>query len=171
MVPGEFLRRFPSLPKLIVFDLDFTLWPLWCDTHVFPPFVHKNGTVYDTYEKRVDVYPDAQLILRMIRESPEIKLACASRTSAIDVAQQLLQALNWSHLFDYIEIYPGSKVAHFKKFHELSGIMYKDMVFFDDETRNIHEISQLGVHCHLVNDGITLSLLENALNKFQHSRK
>ncbi|CAH8553346.1 unnamed protein product [Schistosoma turkestanicum] len=164
-------RSIDRLPKLIVFDLDFTLWPLSCDTHVSPPFTRKNNSVYDATKKRVIVYSDAQEILRIINESPRVKLACASRTSAINVAQQLLQALNWSDLFDYAEIYPGSKIAHFRRFHELSGIGYADMLFFDDETRNINEISRLGVQCHLVEHGITLNLLEDALRKFQRQRK
>lgn len=32
-----------SLPKIIVFDLDYTLWPFWVDTHVTPPLKPKEG--------------------------------------------------------------------------------------------------------------------------------
>ncbi|CAH8602744.1 unnamed protein product [Heterobilharzia americana] len=116
MASRDFLAAFSCLPRLIVFDLDFTLWPLWCDTHVSPPFIRKNNVIYDVNERRVDVYPDSEKILRIISESPVIKLACASRTSAINVAQQLLRILGWSNLFDYTEIYPGSKISHFKRY-------------------------------------------------------
>lgn len=41
-----------------------------------------------------------------------------------------------SALFDFMEIYPGSKMTHFRKIREASGVEYEDMVFFDDEHRN-----------------------------------
>jgi hypothetical protein len=39
-------------------------------------------------------------------------------------------------LFDvsgHNEVYPGSKLAHFKAIHKRSGIDYEDMLFFDNE--------------------------------------
>lgn len=30
--------------------------------------------------------------------------------------------------FDHLEIYPGSKIAHFKQFHKITGIPYSEMV-------------------------------------------
>ena len=40
------------LPKIIVFDLDYTLWPFWVDTHVSPPLKAKDNNLrcVDRYE-------------------------------------------------------------------------------------------------------------------------
>lgn len=88
-------------------------------------------------------------------------MAAASRTSAPSAARQALNGLYliddspstssdtprkaWS-LFDFTEIYPGSKIAHFKKLQADSGFEYEDMIFFDDEHRNSEVGHKLGVH-------------------------
>ncbi|TGZ73474.1 hypothetical protein CRM22_001495, partial [Opisthorchis felineus] len=156
-----------KFPKLIVFDLDYTLWPYWCDTHFITPLRREGDFIYGRSGIRHEVYPDSDSILRSIHENPAVKLACASRTGAIDIAKTLLRLLKWDELFDYMEIYPGSKVKHFESFHRLSGIPYYEMIFFDDEDRNIRDVSQLGVHSYLVENGMTVSLLHQALKRFE----
>lgn len=40
------------------------------------------------------------------------------------------------------------------------------MMFFDDEQRNIVDVSKLGVKCILVKDDLTHAVVENALKNF-----
>lgn len=43
------------------------------------------------------------------------------------------------------------------------------MMFFDDESRNIHSVSTLGVHCYSVPDGLNYKLFINAIKDYQNS--
>lgn len=159
------------LPKLVVFDLDFTLWPFWADTHVSPPFTRKsNGSVQDRSGYKIKLYDETLEILRLLR-SKGVCLAAASRTEDPPAAQELLRILDIEQYFLYKEIYPGSKVTHFQKFKQASGISYSNMLFFDDEERNIHEISRLGVTCVLVRRGMNHTVLQSGLEQFAAKHK
>jgi len=111
-------------------------------------------------------------ILKFLK-SKGICLAAASRTEDPPAARELLTVLDIDKYFAYKEIYPGSKVTHFRKFTQASGIPYTSMLFFDDEERNIHEISRLGVTCILVRRGLKHAVLRNGLKQFaaRHKQK
>ncbi|DAA25780.1 magnesium-dependent phosphatase 1 isoform 2 [Bos taurus] len=117
------------LPKLAVFDLDYTLWPFWVDTHVDPPF-HKN------------------------------------RTGEVEGANQLLELFDLVRYFVHREIYPGSKVTHFERLQRKTGVPFSQMIFFDDEKRNIVDVSKLGVTCIHVQHGMSLQTLTQGLDAF-----
>ena len=55
---------------------------------------------------------------------------------------------------------------------EQSGVDYQDMLFFDDELRNIRDITQLGVTCVHVNDdcGLDVATLRQGLQAFSTKR-
>ena len=150
---------------LIVFDLDFTLWDCggtWCD-HTNPPYYKQNGIIRDEDQRKIRLYPDVRGILEELHEK-NVLLGVASRTGAPDWADELMQLFDIKKYFEYFEIYPGSKINHFRSLQEKTGIAYQDMIFFDDEYRNIEEVSQLGVKAVFVEDGIDQQLVSGKFN-------
>ncbi|XP_072384535.1 magnesium-dependent phosphatase 1-like [Diabrotica undecimpunctata] len=152
--------------KMMVFDLDFTLWPFWVDTHVSPPFKkNSNGVVVDSYNSEIEYYPQVPEILQKLYDEG-YTLGVASRTSEIKGAKQLLQMFGWDKYFSYLEIFPGRKTTHFNNLKEQSGIDFEEMIFFDDELRNIHDVSALGVVSVFVKKGVDKSVIEEGKQQF-----
>ncbi|KAH9934253.1 magnesium-dependent phosphatase-1 [Fomitopsis serialis] len=167
------------LPKLVSFDLDYTLWDLWIDTHVSPP-LRRDGdavnSVRDRYNHEIAFYRDVPEILHRLRAAGVMIAAC-SRTGAPPLARQALSLLlvppkaGDKHasptpaikFFDQQEIYPGSKIAHFKKLHQKTGLPYSEMLFFDDESRN-KEVESLGVTFCLVPSGLSERVFQHGLD-------
>ena len=100
-VGASLYRRLMSLPPLIVFDLDYTLWPFWVDTHVTPPLKAKdsNTRVQDKWGESFALYPGVATVLHAARERG-VGLAVASRTQAPELAREMLKALVVTPPFD-----------------------------------------------------------------------
>lgn len=82
----------------------------------FVIFIHrKDGKVEDRNKQIVDHYKETPDILRTLH-SEGYTLAVASRTGATEDANSLLSLFGWDKYFSYKEIYPGSKIAHFKRY-------------------------------------------------------
>lgn len=171
------------LPKLVAFDLDYTLWPLWIDTHAVGPLRRPSDTtlneVRDKYGERICLYHDVGAILHRLRDAGII-IAAASRTHTPDLAREALSLLLIPHkagdvggravpaieFFDQLEMYPGSKIKHFKRIHERTGTPYNEMVFYDDEIRN-KEVESLGITFIHVTDGLNGRVLEKGLEEWR----
>lgn len=63
------------------------------------------------------------------------------------------------------EVYPGCKVKHFQRIHKRTGIPYEDMVFFDNEYRNVRDVQRLGVVCVHTPEGFRRKYFEQALRR------
>ena len=180
----------PSLrPKLIVFDLDYTLWDFWIDTHLEPPFtltraatfstgastkqppvLTATSLVHDSTGKSIELYPGVEALLHSLSHAG-YHLAIASRTHAPESAKALLELVQLTSLFSHAEIYPGSKVKHFKQLVEECGELdsesgFHDVLFFDDETRNVRQVGALGVHVVHVPEGLSGDVLVQGVKQF-----
>ncbi|KAI3391948.1 hypothetical protein diail_6594 [Diaporthe ilicicola] len=85
------------LPKLFVFDLDYTLWPFWVDTHVsgssLKPVAGSNNTaVADRAGEHYSFYADVPSVLHALPQLG-IRVGVASRTCAPDLAREMLKLL------------------------------------------------------------------------------
>lgn len=151
---------------MLVFDLDFTLWDAggtWCD-HTQPPYKIRNNKVTDSRNRHIRLYPDVLPLLEELKGKDRV-MAVASRTSRPEWARELIRLFNLKQYFRYEEIYPGAKTRHFHQLAQKSGVDFDDMIFFDDEHRNIQDVGALGVQAVFVKNGLTRQRLMDALNR------
>jgi len=144
----------PLYPKLIAFDLDYTLWDFWIDTHISRPLRVSDDKLVDRAGRHMHLYADVPLLLHRLAEQ-KVHLALCSRTQTPDLARDALRKLRVApsgkaaiDFFDTLEIYPGmrgffhheksqkaeqqtlgSKIKHFENIHRHTGIPYADMLF------------------------------------------
>ena len=147
--------------ELFVFDLDFTLWNAggtWCDA-TYPPYFWKGEKLLDQNDRWIRLYDDVKIILEELKQRNK-KIVAASRTYEPQWAQDLLYQFDIDKYFDLKEIYPGSKVSHFKRIKNHFMIPYEQMVFFDDELRNTEEVKRLGVKTVFIRNGISFDDVE-----------
>lgn len=165
---SNFHDRSLLFPELIVFDLDFTLWDCdgtWCDC-LRPPFGQRDGRVMDGDGRVVRLHDDVPAILDEC-DAEGVPMALASRTEQPSWATELVQLLGISDRFAFHEIYPTTKQKHFAALQAASGVAYDRMLFFDDEMRNITEVSELGVVCVPVRFGFSQAVYQAGLRRYR----
>ncbi len=136
--------------------------------------------MHDRRGEEVRLYPAAKDALRDLHLSDEwtgVEIAVASRTDYPEWADECMHLLEVSpgvsmhKAIAHKEIYPGSKIAHFKSLQEKTGIDFVDMIFFDNEKRNCEDVSRLGVTCVYTPGGMTTAFWEQGLKQFHVKRR
>ncbi|KAK3904805.1 magnesium-dependent phosphatase-1 [Staphylotrichum tortipilum] len=174
------------LPRLFVFDLDYTLWPFYSDIHISTPIrlVPNSSppTLADRNGEHFTLYHDAPHILRLLSSLPNTRLAVASKSPVGDLCREVLKLLRLPpageggsdkgpkrtvDAFDGgLEIYEGSKLRHFEVIAKRTGVPFGQMLFFDDERPNL-EVESLGVTMRLIRDGLTWEELEKGIMQWR----
>ncbi|XP_054825252.1 uncharacterized protein LOC129322845 [Prosopis cineraria] len=152
----QIIGLFQNLPRLVVFDLDYTLWPFYCECY------YEDDTPY--------LYPQARGILYALKEKG-IDVAIASRSPTSHIAKTFLDKLGMQSMFVAQEIFSSwtHKTDHFQRIHRKTGVPHSSMLFFDDEDRNIGAVSKMGVTSILVGNGVNLAALRNGLSQFSRN--
>lgn len=197
-----------KIVKLMVFDLDCTLWPFHVECSYSPPFKMNGDQVVDARGEFITkqimiesisqnvsynvvwclslffvililyqpsnhsltgskMSPYSEVLEVLEKWSKKCPIAAASRTHYAEGAEVLLNYFGFNKYITYKEIYPGCKLTHFNSLKKKSNVEFKDMLFFDDENRNIIDVKTLGVECKLIDEdiGVTKKIVDDTVAK------
>ncbi len=171
-------EQFQSLPKLIAFDLDGTIWSpdmyqLWGGGAPFRS-APNHRDLLDCQNQKVSLLGIVDQLLHDVVTIPrlqEIKIAWVSCTDEPQWAEECLRRfqttgkLSFHQIVHSKQIYKANKQVHFQQLQkEFPEIAYSEMLFFDNESHNIRTVSQLGVKCYHCADGMTQQAWEEGLS-------
>lgn len=151
-----------NYPDVAAWDLDYTVWPCYCDTHITPPLrpeVNSDGQVLEIVDARgykVALYKEIPRIMEDLKMHG-VKLLSASRTWAPDIAIEMLKVFKIKvngdivtlfSLFDDLNWGDHSKVNHIrsgvKHVYGNDNLKSLKICLFDDESRN-RDVERYGV--------------------------
>ncbi|KAI9991936.1 hypothetical protein PInf_017316 [Phytophthora infestans] len=199
--PHTAFRKWDHIPRLVVFDLDFTLWypemyELWGAPFKKNP---TTGVVTDCKGEQVHFFGAVHTVLNTT------EVAVASRTTEPKWAKTCMRLMDvdiggvsskgdkeeedeeteendkeegegvektsLQSIVDYEAIYPRNKRVHFEQPKKDSGIPYGEMLFFDNEYGNVHDIQKLGVTCAYCPQGLTEGSWIQGMEAFQAAKR
>ena len=179
-----------KVPKLIAFDLDGTIWHP--EMNKFgdggSPFaVHADGSKNTLLDKKGTevrlLGASSEILHELVHEEPfkSQSIVCwVSRCDEPGYAAECLSKFTTSSSklpLDKVASAPHNKIfqktknVHFTQLAEETGLAFEDMIFFDNEMHNIHDVAPLGVLSVYCPDGVTREIWEHGLDLFEKREK
>ncbi|OBA23487.1 magnesium-dependent phosphatase-1 [Metschnikowia bicuspidata var. bicuspidata NRRL YB-4993] len=171
-----------SYPHAVVFDLDYTLWPFWCDYHVDPPISRvTDSELKDSSGYKLALCPDVESIIRELVEN-NVTIISASRTPTPHIAKKVLSLIKINgkpmiEHFHSLQWGEGTKIKHISRAVQDLGLEDHlengSFILFDDEARN-RDVESIGCHFAFIEDyrrGLTRPIFENALKTWTSAQK
>lgn len=168
-------------PAAVVFDLDYTLWPWWCDFHINPPVLKvTESRLIDSSGETLELFEDVSSIFQELEEQ-DVTLIGASRTATPEIAIDILSSfvINGKPMiesFHSLQWGQHTKIRHIKKAALELGLERDlrdgNILLFDDEVRNRDVVS---IQCHFalipnMNLGLTRGVFDNAMQEWRISK-
>lgn len=170
------ISHFERLPSLVVFDLDDTLWRGDIDCTYGPPYTFHQDKVQDKRRHSFALCNDVIKIMHSLFTA-KVKIAYASRTWSPEWATRALETIhidsNGNSLLSICSSRAWgdiSKDNHLRKIRSELEIPYHEMLFFDNEERNVPPVAKLGVHAHHCPSGMNWEIFIQALFHFQSKK-
>lgn len=166
-----------SYPSIVVFDLDYTLWPWWCDYHVQPPIsIITDEQLTDAGGFTMSLFPDVNSIIRELKENG-VTIIGASRTPTPHIAKKILSLMKIDGIpmkdyFASLQWGEGTKTKHIRNAVKELGLKKEldsgSAILFDDESRN-RDVEKINCHFAYIDDyrnGLTREIFEQSLHRW-----
>ena len=184
------------LPRVVVFDLDGTLWSpemyeLWGGggSPFQPHPSRRKDALVDKKGTTVALLGEARAIMQQLSFDDQWKAnktfvgvssTCDEPSWAVECMSKLFLddrgEVPMSSLFEgFTEIYSALKSQHFqtllKKVQRADPSIrdFSQFIFFDNQTNNIHDVSKLGVTCVYCPHGMQPGVWEKGLQQWEEN--
>ena len=187
-VPLESVQKFTStpMPKLIVFDCDYTLWMPGL-YEMLPvggvqPFVSPDDgyTLRDRLGNQISLAPEARHVITGLIKTKEYRegnlaLGLVAKANYQDKIADVLEKLRLKRrgriigrLFDYKMVQYVPRYDALMELKKRAKVRFNEMLYFDDAMQGILAAEALGIPaCHVGKQGVTMEDMNRALATYR----